>query len=119
MTAAWCSGPHLMKILMWTHQKAENKADLSIFRGSKYVQSKIGDVLIEVKTYLKQRRTVLFSGTPCQIAGLRMYLKKKYENLDYGGHNLPWCTVSCGMGCIQEDERNGQKGYDQGGQLPR
>lgn len=54
---------------------------LEAFRGSKYVQSKIGNTYIEIETYLKQGRIILFSGTPCQIAGLNRYLRLDYENL--------------------------------------
>lgn len=51
------------------------------FRSSKYVQSKIGDTYSEAEKFLKEGRQVLFTGTPCQIAGLRKYLRKDYENL--------------------------------------
>lgn len=51
------------------------------FRGSKYVQSTIGDSYREAMEFLKQGRKVLFTGTPCQIAGLNKYLRKEYDNL--------------------------------------
>lgn len=60
--------------------------------GSKYVQSKIGSSYKQVKTFLQQNRKVLFSGTPCQIAGLKNYLRKDYENLttvDLVCHGVP------------------------------
>ena len=51
-------------------------------RKSKYQQSKIGDSYIKVKEFLKNGKKVLFSGTPCQIAGLRSFLKdENIENL--------------------------------------
>jgi coenzyme F420-reducing hydrogenase beta subunit len=50
-------------------------------RGSKYVQSKIGETYKECKEYLKNGLEVLLSGTPCQIEGLRTYLQKDYDNL--------------------------------------
>lgn len=57
-------------------------ADIYKFRNSKYVQSLLGGgVLCKVKSFLKQGKTVCFSGTPCQIEGLKSYLKKDYENL--------------------------------------
>jgi len=65
---------------------------LGKFRGSKYVQSCIGDTYKEAREFLKQGRPVLFSGTPCQIAGLRSYLGKDYENLlclDIFCHGVP------------------------------
>lgn len=56
--------------------------ELELFKGSRYVQSIIGnDTLIEVRTFLKSGRFVLFVGTPCQIAGLKAFLRKDYENL--------------------------------------
>lgn len=55
--------------------------DLAKLRGSKYIQSEVGSVYIDVKKYLLAGRKVLFSGTPCQIAGLRSFLRKDYDNL--------------------------------------
>ena len=52
------------------HIVAENKADLAKLRGSKYVQADVGLVYREVRGLLKAGRKVLFSGTPCQVAGL-------------------------------------------------
>lgn len=51
------------------------------FRGSKYVQANIGNIYQKVEEFLKADRKVLFSGTPCQIAGLNLYLRKEYANL--------------------------------------
>lgn len=53
------------------HTYAENKKDCEKFRGSKYVQSQIGDSLKKVKEFLEDGRYVLFTGTPCQIEGLK------------------------------------------------
>ena len=66
--------------------------DLSEFRGSKYLQAKVGKSFIQVKKYLKEGCQVLFSGTPCQAAGLRHYLRKDYDNLlivDFVCHGVP------------------------------
>ena len=63
------------------HDYTETVEGLSRFRGSKYVQSRIGETYRQAETFLKTGRKVLFSGTPCQIAGLRMFLRKGYENL--------------------------------------
>ncbi len=63
------------------HAATENIEGLVAFRGSKYVQSKIGNSYKEVATYLKIKRKVLFTGTPCQISGLMHFLRKKDENL--------------------------------------
>ena len=53
------------------HTSAENLDELENLRGSKYVQSQIGDVYKRVKVELEKGRRVLFSGTPCQIAAVR------------------------------------------------
>ena len=74
------------------HDYVEVKEDIAAFRGSKYVQSQIGDSYKKVEFFLKQSREVLFSGTPCQIAGLNYYLRKKYDNLltvDLVCHGVP------------------------------
>ena len=57
------------------HVKASTKNGRDAFKGSKYVQSDLGDVLLEVKRDLVAGRTVLFTGTPCQTAGLSMFLE--------------------------------------------
>ena len=54
---------------------------LNAFRGSKYIQSELGDVYNNIHNYLVNGRIVLFSGTSCQVAGLKAYLRKEYENL--------------------------------------
>ena len=63
------------------HTYVEKYEDLKIFRNSKYVQSNIGDTYKMAKEFLDVGRSVLFSGTPCQIEGLWHFLGKKYENL--------------------------------------
>lgn len=59
----------------------ETKEGLDVFRGSKYVQAKNNNTFIRCKSFLDKGKTVLYSGTPCQIAGLNHYLKKSYDNL--------------------------------------
>lgn len=75
------------------HIYVETLEDLeNNLRGSKYVQSRIGNTYEQAKNFLRQGRKVLFSGTPCQIAGLRNYLRKDYENLltvDLICHGVP------------------------------
>lgn len=63
------------------HTYAENEEELSKFRGSKYVQSELKNTFKEVRDFLLQGRNVLFSGAPCQVAGLKKYLKKDYPKL--------------------------------------
>lgn len=62
------------------------------FRGSKYVQATVGNAYKQAESFLKNGRKVLFSGTPCQIAGLKKFLRKEYENLltvDIICHGVP------------------------------
>lgn len=65
---------------------------LSAFRGSKYVQARVGDTYAKCAHFLKAGRKVMYSGTPCQIAGLKHYLRKEYDNLltvDFVCHGVP------------------------------
>jgi coenzyme F420-reducing hydrogenase beta subunit len=74
------------------HDYAEHIADVGRFRGSKYVQSKIAASYTQVRAFLRQDRMVLFSGTPCQVSGLKHYLGKEYSNLicqDIICHGVP------------------------------
>lgn len=62
------------------------------FRGSKYAQATVGTAYKDAETFLKSGREVLFTGTPCQIAGLKKYLRKEYDNLlavDIICHGVP------------------------------
>lgn len=63
------------------HIKIESITQLERLRGSKYVQSSICNTYIETKEALESGKEVLFSGTPCQIQGLKLFLRKEYENL--------------------------------------
>ncbi len=74
------------------HIDAEDMAGVERMRGSKYVQSDLYGTFDEVRCYLDEGRRVMFSGTPCQIAGLNSYLGKAYENLltiDCACHGVP------------------------------
>jgi len=62
------------------HTYITDKTELSAFRKSKYSQSVIGDSYKQVKQFLKEGKKVLFSGTPCQIAGLKTYLGKSNQD---------------------------------------
>ena len=63
------------------HTYTENMDGLAAFRGSKYVQSKVGSSYKQVRSFLKDGRDVLFTGTSCQIAGLKRFLIKDYPSL--------------------------------------
>ena len=74
------------------HILIDNLENLSKLQGSKYVQSNTNTTYKDVKTALDEGRVVLYSGTPCQIAGLNGYLGKQYENLwtvDLVCHGVP------------------------------
>ena len=63
------------------HVSADNLEQLEALRGSKYLQSRIENTFIEVKELLQNGKSVLYTGTACQIAGLKNYLGKEYDNL--------------------------------------
>ena len=63
------------------HIMIDDVNNLDRLRRSKYVQSYIGDTYRQAKKLLNQGRLVLYTGTPCQIAGLNAFLGKDYENL--------------------------------------
>lgn len=63
------------------HMPAYDTEQLALFRNSKYSQSDLGDTFSEIKNYLAEGRKVLFSGTPCQVAGLKKFLPDAGENL--------------------------------------
>lgn len=62
-------------------QRAVNEEEIKSMRGSKYVWSWAGDAFPQVKADLNAGRIVLFTGMPCQVAGLKSYLGKDYDNL--------------------------------------
>ena len=74
------------------HREAETIAEVAAFSGAKYVQSELYSIFEDVKFVLKEGRKVLFSGTPCQIAGLKAFLSGDHENLytvDIACHGVP------------------------------
>lgn len=74
------------------HEGATKLDELKIFRKSKYVQSNQNDCFKEVKQNLEKGKLVCYSGTPCQVGGLKSYLRKEYENLiliDIMCHSVP------------------------------
>lgn len=65
---------------------------LAAFRGSKYVQARTGETYKQCEQFLKEGRKVLYTGTPCQTAGLHHFLRKEYDNLttcDFVCHGTP------------------------------
>lgn len=73
------------------HQRAETQKERNRFRGSKYVQSDLGSTFRQVKDDLASGREVLFSGTPCQTAGLADFLD--HSRIDMSGLYL--CDLIC------------------------
>ncbi len=74
------------------HIYIEDVNELNQLRSSKYMQSQIRDSFVQAKTFLDTGRKVLFTGTPCQIAGLKAFLHKDYPNLytqDIICHGVP------------------------------
>lgn len=74
------------------HCCVDNVNDLSKLRGAKYSESYLGNTFSEILEDLKHGRNVLFIGTPCQVAGLKAFLKKDYEKLlciDFVCHGVP------------------------------
>ncbi len=74
------------------HIIIENTDDIRLLQGSKYVQSEVGNCYTEIKKILEEGKKVLFSGTPCQVDGLKGFLQRDYENLitlDIVCHGVP------------------------------
>lgn len=74
------------------HDYADTIEGLEQFRGSKYVQSAVGESFKQAEIFLKAGRKVMFTGTPCHIAGLKKFLRKDYKNLlavDFVCHGVP------------------------------
>lgn len=63
------------------HIIINDKKDLDKLRGSKYIESSLGNIFSEIKKLLNDKKLVLFSGTPCQVMALNFYLGNIYENL--------------------------------------
>ena len=72
------------------HARAENADEYGEFRGSKYVQSELGETFNQVKKDLLEEKSVLFTGTPCQVAGLYAFLGNNEAR-----KNLLTCEIVC------------------------
>lgn len=74
------------------HILIHKKWDLHMLQGSKYVQSDLGKIFLEIKGVLEMGAKVLFSGTPCQVAALKAYIgedRKKLYTVDLICHGVP------------------------------
>lgn len=86
------------------HISVASEKDLWALQGSKYVQSDLENIFLDVKKQLIAGKIVLFSGTPCQIEGLKSFLQKDYERLicvDMICHGVPspmvWERYLCAL----------------------
>ncbi len=95
---AFCDGEYLVFGAQWGddfyvyHSSASDVKNLSKFRKSKYIPSDTKQTFAEAKQALKEGKKVLFTGTPCQIAGLKLFVGEKLsENLltiDFSCHGV-------------------------------
>lgn len=96
------------------HTMVRKTEELEILRGSKYVQSRIGNTYQQAEQFLKTGNPVLFTGTSCQVAGLKAYLGKEYDKLytvDILCHGVP--SPAVWEKYLQEQEiKNGSKIQD-------
>lgn len=87
-----CIGAALDEDMTIRHVVCETQRQTDRLRGSKYAQSITGDIFLKTKKLLLEGKQVLFSGTPCQVAALKSFLGKNYENLitiDFICHGTP------------------------------
>lgn len=85
-------GASMCDDLQVKHIGVECQEDIARLQGSKYLQSYLGDTYKQVRSELKTGRKVLFTGTPCQVAGLLTFLHRPYANLytcDVVCHGVP------------------------------
>ena len=85
-------GAKFNKNLEVEHDWSKTLEGCSKFKGSKYIQSNINSNYKKAKEFLEEGTLVLFSGTPCQISGLKKFLRKEYKNLicvDIACHGCP------------------------------
>ena len=101
-----CTGEDVFHV---HHVRVDSVQSIERLRGSKYVQSEIGTIFKDVFKDLKEQKNVLFTGTPCQIAGLKSFLRKDYPNLttiDLVCHGVPsqkMLTENIGYYTTEED----------------
>lgn len=88
------------------HIAISNKEDLNKLKGSKYTSSDLNDIFTFIKNNIKDKK-ILFVGLPCQVAGLKSYMDKEYDNLitiDLICHGVP--TIKLFNKYIKEIEKN-------------
>lgn len=93
-----------------THIGVKGVHNLKALCRSKYIESQIRDVIIDIEQKLQKKQKVIFCGTPCQVAGLRQYLRNDYKNLlliDLICHGVG--SPSVFKSCIEEMEKQSEK----------
>ena len=88
------------------HERADLFTAVRKFQGSKYVQSDKNDVFRRIQNDLKTGKPVLFTGTPCEVAGLKQFLRREYDNLytlDLICHGVP--SMKLFQACLKEKEK--------------
>lgn len=84
-------GVALNKNFKAEYRRVDNTNDLNALRGSKYVQALVGNIYLDVKNDLQEGKKVLFSGTPCCVSGLNLFLN--YKKVDI--KQLVTCDIVC------------------------
>ena len=90
--SGFIAGASFDNTLTLRHIVTDNHEDLSRLRGSKYLQSRIGNTYADIRNILNTNKSVYFVGTGCQVAGLKLFLRKDYPNLitsDILCHGVP------------------------------
>ena len=88
-----------------------DRSGLTKLRGSKYLQAKVGDTFKKVKVELQAGKLVLFTGTGCQVNGLKNFLGKEYDNLmcvDVICHGAPSPVLWRKYATYQEQKNGGK-----------
>lgn len=91
-----CGAAYSDDVYSVQHRLAYSREELAPLMGSKYVQSSVGTAYSEIKALLDSGHLVLFTGTPCQVAGIHAFLGKEYDNLytlDLVCHGVPSPTL--------------------------
>lgn len=101
----------LSEMMLAKHIRVTSKSERDKMRGSKYIQSSLGNIFDFVKKDLIENKKVLFSGTSCQVAGLQAFLGKEYTNLiciDIVCHGVPSPLIWANYVKWQENRANSQ-----------
>lgn len=94
-----------------SHVAISSRSELGALRGSKYLQSSNGAVFTEIKKLLIADKLVLYVGTGCQVAGLKLFLRKEYKNLitvDILCHGVPPQKVFDNVVSLLEQKHHGK-----------